>query len=309
LFGGEGGVCAPPPPYCDGQPKKPLPYNIIPDFNNVAVIGPEHVNFTIISNPDCNAATFPTPPPPAGAATDAGDAGDVASADAGDDGSAADAAPEANADAIAEAATVEGAADAAVEGGPPPACFEFLYNPSCLMGTMGLCWSGVIFQNIPVSAGVATKSTPGVCISPGATAVTFWARSSRNGTVIKFGSTKEGQCTNPRPAPYDPAAQQMVCPGSTEFFLPITTQWQQYVVSLPAGEPYDNENGNFGGVWKAFSAVVEPQDYVDDAGATVGTYILVKDIRWVASVPSSDAGGDAVSSDATDGSDDAPASQ
>jgi hypothetical protein len=322
LVCGDGGVCAPPPPYCDSRPKKPLPYDISADFNNVALIGPGMADFTIVSNPDCNATSFPAVPPPGGPAADGGDAstdspsdsGDAGIADAVSDGAASDAtaADGAESDADAGAATgdasPEASADGSAEAGPRPDCYEFLYNPSC--NVTANCYTGAIFQNTPVSAGPATGSSPGICIGLGATAVTFWARASRDGTIVKFGSTKAAQCVagRPTPAPNDPVAQQTLCPNQTEFFLAITTQWQQYTVSLPAGEPYDYES-NVGGVWKAFSAVVEPTDYHDDAGAPLGTYILVKSITWVASVASGDAGSDVVSSDATDGSADAAASQ
>jgi hypothetical protein len=318
LVCGDAGVCGPPPPYCDSQPKKPLPYSISADFNNVALLGPGKADFTIVSNPDCNATSFPALPPPGGSGADAGDASADASADAGtadavaDDGAASDAtategaASDAVADVVSDASR-EASADSSTEAGPAPECYEFLYNPSC--NVTANCYTGVIFQNTPASAGLATGSSPGICIGLGATAVTFWARASRDGAIVKFGSTKAAQCIagRPAPAPNDPVAQQTLCPNQTEFFLALTTQWQQYAVSLPAGEPYDYET-NVGGVWKAFSAVVEPTDYHDDAGAPLGTYILVKNITWVASVPPSDGGPDVVSSDAANASD-APASQ
>jgi hypothetical protein len=115
--------------------------------------------------------------------------------------------------------------------------------------------------------------------------VTFWARASVNGTIVKFGSTRAGQCLAGYPGAIanDPVAQQQACGrsfpatlGAVEFFLSLTTQWTQYVVSLPAGEPYNDEPGVLpgGGVSNGFSVVVEPEQ------VPMGAYIFVKDIVW-----------------------------
>jgi hypothetical protein len=72
----------------------------------------------------------------------------------------------------------------------------------------------------------------------------------------------------------DPAAEQSECPGDTEFFIQLTTEWQNYKVSFSAAEPYDDEQGTGGGVWNAFSLIVEPEYFLG------GSYIFVKDIVW-----------------------------
>ena len=58
----------------------------------------------------------------------------------------------------------------------------------------------------------------------------------------------------------DPAAERAVCPSDTEFYLRLSTEWQNYWLNLPPGEPYNDEPGAGGGVWNAFSVVVEPED-------------------------------------------------
>jgi hypothetical protein len=113
------------------------------------------------------------------------------------------------------------------------------------------CWAGVIFTATP--AGI---SAPGICIAPGATAVHFKARASREGARVKFGSIREGLAT-------------------TEFYILLTTTWTDYTVSIPAGEDYDGESPS-GGVWNGFSVVAEPADHVG------GTYIFVSDVVWAA---------------------------
>lgn len=136
--------------------------------------------------------------------------------------------------------------------GPSPACFEFIYNPDLCVGTTpDLCWAGAIFE-IPPALGPGGS---GICIEDGATMVEFRARSSRDGARVKFGSIRPGL-------------------GSTEFFFNLATTWTRYTVPIPADEPYDT-SALAGGVWNGFSVVAEPQDH---AG---GSYILVKDIRWL----------------------------
>jgi hypothetical protein len=141
-------------------------------------------------------------------------------------------------------------------GGPAPspgsACYEFIYDPDfCLGATPDLCWAGAIFEPPPAFG----PSGPGICIEDGATMIEFWARSSRDGARVKFGSIRPGL-------------------GSTEFFINLTTTWTRYTVAIPVGEPY-NTSALAGGVWNGFSVVAEPQDH---AG---GSYILVRDIRWL----------------------------
>ena len=95
-------------------------------------------------------------------------------------------------------------------------------------------------------------------------AVEFWARSSKNGVHVKFGSIGEGS---------------NIGADSTEFYLAVTTTWTRYTVAIPAkfqDGSYNTSANDGQGVWNAFSVVVEPTDY---AG---GAYIEVKDIHWVA---------------------------
>ena len=110
----------------------------------------------------------------------------------------------------------------------------------------------MIFQ--PTDAmGPAIK---GVCIEQGATVIEFWARSSRDGARIKFGSIRPGVDT-------------------TEYWLNITTAWAKYTIAIPTAESYDTSSTDpAGGVWNGFSVVTEPGDH---AG---GSYILVKDVVW-----------------------------
>src|SRR5262249_54001960 len=97
--------------------------------------------------------------------------------------------------------------------------------------------------------------------------------------------------------PPDPDALRSGCPQATEFYLQLSTEWRQYSLILPKGEPYNDELGAGGGVWNGFSIVIEPATF---AG---GGYVFVKDIVWGnasarfdAGVPDAgpgDAGGDA----------------
>jgi hypothetical protein len=89
--------------------------------------------------------------------------------------------------------------------------------------------------------------------------VEFWARASKANARVKFGAIGEGM-------------------GTREQFLTISTTWTKYSVPIPAADQntYNLLSDNMNGVWNAFSVVVEPQDHVG------GTYILVKDIRWLA---------------------------
>jgi hypothetical protein len=267
---------------CTGKPQAALPYNISTDFNTAYAIGPGAPNFQILTTLDCDATTFPAYP-------------DTGLLDASD-------------------STFDGSFPTLMDGGTevvpyatPPSCYQFLYNPGC--STVGSCWAGAVITNSAVNATPAspTGTTVGVCIQPGATMVTFMARASSNGIAAKFGSTKAAQCiADGYPNfpvadggvliadPNDPVAQQTQCKGDTEFWLALTTSWAQYTVSLPANEPYNDELLTAGGVWNAFSMVVEPELAVG------GAYILVKDITWVngAATSTSDAGSEASTSDA-----------
>ncbi|HEY2730055.1 MAG TPA: hypothetical protein VGK52_08935 [Polyangia bacterium] len=263
------------PSYCDTVTKKTLPYDVAADFTNVHTLNNTSA-WNIVANPNCDQMIFPPLPPPpqpsdAGAEGDAGDA----AAEAG-----ADAATKANLDAGAEAPTaeaggdagdagddggagdavgVDGAGDAGSDAQPAvPACYEFTYAPDACVtanggvaaSAIGTCWSGVIFQ---VPAG---QPGPGICIASGAMHVSFEARASREGAIIKFGSIGEGLNT-------------------TEFYTPITTNWSTYTTAIPATADY-NSSASAGGVWNGFSVVAEPQAHVG------GTYIFVRNIRWVA---------------------------
>jgi hypothetical protein len=199
--------------------------------------------FNPIPNPNCD-EVFPdggiVPPfQDAGAGDGGSDAG--AADDANDAGAAADASPDVSAGTDAGS---ESGAITTLPAGPP--CYEFLYNPDC----GGTCWGGVIFTQS--AGGIAD---PGVCIAPGATRITFWAKASRPNARIKFGSIREGM-------------------GTTEFFLFITTEWAPYQVTIPPGEPYNSYSAGGTGVWNGFSVIVEPQDHPG------GTYIFVKDAVW-----------------------------
>jgi hypothetical protein len=266
---------------CTGKPQAALPYNISTDFDMAYVIGPGAPNFQILTSLDCDATTFPPYP-------------DTGLLDASD-------------------STFDGSFPTLMDGGTEvvsyataPSCYQFLYNPGC--SAVGMCWSGAVITNSAANATPAspTGTTAGVCIQPGATMVTFMARASANGIAAKFGSTKAAQClANGYPNfaaldggdlmadPNDPVGQQTECAGDTEFWLGLTTSWAQYTVSLPANEPYNDEPMTTGGVWNAFSMVVEPELAVG------GAYILVKDVTWVnGAATTSDAGSEASTSDA-----------
>jgi hypothetical protein len=255
----NGGICA--VSYCSGKPLGALPYNIANDFGTVFTIGPEKDNFTVIpSGADCDSTTYP-PLPNTGlgdGGTDGGDAGFPTLDDGG-----------------VEIVTFPT---------PQPSCYEFLYDPSCETGAQGLCWAGAVFTNSPATAAAApgavvTTSAVGACVAPGATTISFWAKASLDGAIVKFGSSRPGACLvtpilEADGGIPDPAAERAVCPSDTEFYLRLSTEWQNYWLNLPAGEPYNDEPGAGGGVWNAFSVVVEPEDIIG------GSYIFVKDIVW-----------------------------
>jgi hypothetical protein len=290
--GGMAGGAAGAPPvqtYCQMHPElvRALPYTIAKDFKVLHVLSNNASAgyFHVIGTPDCS--DNPTYPP---FATDGGsDAGDEAGSDAGvdsggADGGAADAPvdsgdetltlqlddPDAGDAGVADAAVdapVDAPADAPVstdggtdavasaDAGPPlPACYELSYDPD---GCQGACWAGVVFEVNDAQG--PSADTQGVCIQTGAMSVEFWARASKNGARVKFGSLGEGMNT-------------------TEFYLNITTTWARYTVAIPASlaTTYNETSGDMHGVWNAFSVVFEQQDYVG------GGYVEVKDIHWLA---------------------------
>jgi hypothetical protein len=281
--GGTGGTPPPPQSYCEMHPEltRALPYTVAKDFPVLHVLSNNNSAgyWKVIGTPDCT--DNPTYPPFTTGSTDGGsDATDEAGADAGSDdaavdsgddtlalqdtdagdGGVADAAVDAPVDAPADApvSTTDGGNDAvaAADAGPPlPACYEFSYDPD---GCNGACWAGVVFEVTDVQG--PSPDTKGVCIAPGAMSVEFWARASKAGARVKFGSIAEG--TN-----------------STEFYINVTTTWARYTTSIPgiySSGDYNLTAGDMHGVWNAFSVVVEPADY---AG---GGYIEVKDIHWIA---------------------------
>jgi hypothetical protein len=245
---------------CQGKTYRPLPYNIASDFNTVFTIGPEMDNFQVIPNaPDCNATSFPSIP----------------NTGLGDGGTPNDAGLYPPLD--------DGAVQIVTYPAPPSSCYEFLFDPSCQAGGQGLCWAGAIFTNSPATAaaatgGTVTGSAVGTCIAPGATEITFWAKASMPGTIVKFGSSRPGACqlvpVNPDGGTTDPVSQQNLCPNDVEYYIGLSTQWQMYSVSLANTEPYNDEPNGGGGVWNAFSVVVEPQFFIG------GAYIFLKDIVW-----------------------------
>jgi hypothetical protein len=256
---GSGGTpvveAGPPVSLCDGKAKKTLPFTIMSDYRAVTVIGTKST-FSITPSPDCITA-YPVPE----GGTEAGST-DAASADSTDDTQTLaldeDAGDSATGDATAsDAGTSDAKSDAApVEAGPPPpACYEFRYEPSLCEAAE--CWAGVIFTPgaaLPAQDAAVVTST-GVCIELGATKIEFMARSNRPGARIKFGSIRPGQ-------------------GTTEFFLTVTTQWALYTIAIPPGDMYNETATPNGGVWNGFSVVVEPGDH------TGGTIISVKDVTW-----------------------------
>jgi hypothetical protein len=289
LYCNSSNICA--TSYCSGKPQKPLPYAIAGDFQTVFTIGPEKANLAILpSGADCDTTTYPPIPN-----TGLGDAG-------------ADGAPDGGYPALGDGGVQT------VTYPSAPSCYELLFDPSCTNGTQGLCWAGAEFTNSAATAAAAkdgnvTPSAIGVCLAQGATVISFSARSSVDGSIVKFGSTRPGAClkvpiTGADGGPPDPATEQASCPGATEFYIALTTSWQRYTISLAPGEPYNDEPNTGGGVWNGFSMVVEPAKFVG------GAYLFVKDIVWGASKVDidagigSDAGGDAGGDAAADASSD-----
>ena len=225
----------PPPvpltPYCEFMPKKAMPYAIASDFTFPFPLNSPS-SWMVEPGFDCNQMVFP----------------DAAPADAGaGDGGASDA----------------GWSTTAGDAGAPVSCTVFRYDPDACVATVppnpdggppdigDACWAGAIFT-------AAGFGAPGVCIAPGATAIHFKARASREGARVKLGAIRPGI-------------------GSTEFYILLTPQWADYTISIPAGEDYNNEAapGNLG-VWNGFSVVAEYQDHPG------GTYIFVSDVVWAA---------------------------
>jgi hypothetical protein len=275
-------------PTCDNMPKKALPYDVLKDFTSGVILnGANSSNaFQFVTNPNCDATTFPPFPVLAvDGGTDASDAGD-ASTEAGVDGGA-DGSADGSSDAPADTATlalvddagtdaaVDAAADAAVDspvdaGGsdtvvadagtdaPKDAgagtCIEFSYDPDVCVAAGGAgCWDGVIFA--PTQSIGATA--PGICIAEGAKHITFEARASR-ATMVKFGgSGKGGDGT-----------------GTSEFFENLTTAWQTFTIDGPTNVPDYNTASPTAGVWDGFSVVGTPEN------GTGGVYILVRNVRW-----------------------------
>ena len=219
----------PPSAYCDSMPKRPLPYAIGTDFSlPIAFNETETLEFFL--KLDCNQTSFP----------------DVEAADAGtaDVGAAPDAA---------------GGPGTPWDGGTfaPGVCMAMRYDPDgCGPSYPNFTGSCSVAVAITPSYAVGRMQAPGICIAPGARAVHFKARSSREGARVRFGSIREGV-------------------GSTEFYINLTTVWADYTVSIPTGEDYDHESPA-GGVWDGFSIAFEPQDHVG------GTYVFVSDVVWAA---------------------------
>jgi hypothetical protein len=293
--GGAGGAAGTPfVDSCEGildgsviPPQKPLPYAVATDFKYPVNISPMDttvgginvLRWVNLGNPDCDMAfsdsSLPAPPPefnvPVEAGTDGGgvpeaadDAGEAA-ADADDatadaDDAAADAAADVGVDAVADVsvdAIADATADATADAVAAPACWGFYYNPDNCANSSDVdsgaaplwkCYAGVIYAAAPSLA-----AAPGICIAAGATGIEFWARASREGAVVKFGSTREGL-------------------GLTEFWLTLTTTWTKYTIGVA---PDYRTPGVGYGVSNGFSVVVQPADHVG------GTYIFVKDMKWV----------------------------
>jgi hypothetical protein len=211
------------PAPCDGTPSKPLPYAIAADFSYSLPLNAVQT-WVDLTGSDCNQTVFPDVP---------------------DGGAAPDAGQPAVTSCYAYEYTPDGCVSA--NGG-------FAAGPDAGVDVVAACWAGVILTSSPFP-----QSALGICIAPGAMAIHFKARASRDGARVKFGAIRAGL-------------------GETEFFLEISREWQDYAITIPAGEPYDDEaTSPLGGVWNGFSIVVEPEDH---AG---GTYIFVSDVAWSAS--------------------------
>ena len=274
----------PPPPYCGGTvPTTPLPYNVSSGFTTVHPLNATTTWQSFVNPVNCDTdMNFPSLAPPDGGVDGATEAGTEAGTDGGvddageagaSDGGGAEVATEAGSseagtEAGSEAGVTEGGGDgttsdgatsdgAVADGGDasaatPPACYKFTYYPdSCTPDGSNLasCWSGIILE--PSDQGQAGA---GVCIASGAMHVTFMARASKAGAIVKFGSTREGE----------------------EAYLTMTTSWAPYSVAITDDYLNDTRDiGMPGGVWNGFSAVMEPAPNLG------GVYLFVKDIQWV----------------------------
>jgi hypothetical protein len=256
---GAGGTGGGPNPLdtCEGKtPQRPLPYVVGTDFvypNDMATTAIPVLRWLPLPNPDCF-GSFPNGAPPEFVGPDSG------TDDAG--------APDANGNSSTDASLSTDAAinDATMGDGSHtiPACWGFYYNPDACAkyvvdsgGTVPLwqCWAGATFETSPFGNGATDPSTlPGICIASGATSIEFWARASRDGANVKFGSTRAGIQV-------------------TEQWLAIDTTWKKY--AIPVATDYRWNSSSQYGVFNGFSVVTEPQDH------TGGTYIYVSDMTWV----------------------------
>jgi hypothetical protein len=144
--------------------------------------------------------------------------------------------------------STQGSGEGGVDGGS--SCFEFLYNPNC---STPPCWAGVIFAQSPFAA-----VDPGVCVEPGAREIVFSARASRPNARLKAGMVGALATTG----------------AVTESYVDVSTEWQVYVIPMPAGLDYDKFTNNQNGVWNFFSVILEPEFHPG------GTYVFLRDITW-----------------------------
>ena len=162
---GLGDLPPPPSPFCDGMPKKPLPYAIAADFPFLLVLN-SPVSWSVAPGADCAQTVFPDVAPDIGAGADATDGGII------------DASPPTVTSCVAFrydaddcVASLASLSDGGVGG----------------VDTVAACWAGVIFT--PSPEGISQE---GICIASGATAIHFKARASRAGARVKFGSIRAG---------------------------------------------------------------------------------------------------------------------
>jgi hypothetical protein len=99
----------------------------------------------------------------------------------------------------------------------------------------------------------------GICIEPGATMISFEAKADNDITDVKFGAIRPG-------------------PGATEHWLRLTSEWAEYTITIPLGEPY-NSHTVTGGVWNGFSAVLEPNNQNTEPLPDV-TPISIRNVTW-----------------------------
>jgi hypothetical protein len=277
--GTSGGGGTAPPPTCDTMTKKALPYDVLHDFTNISVLhgGSSSNAFQFVTNPDCNATTFPAFPvvdagtTSDGAATDGSSEGGTDSgtdagvvADSGSDtgtdtGSVSDSgtSSDGGADHPADGAT-DAPADAPQADAGSASCIEMTYDPDACIAAGGdtgnNCWDGAIWS---ATAAIGANAAGGICIADGAKHITFEARASR-ATNIKFGGGGNGGDGS----------------GSTEFVKAVTTDWTTITIDGPSNVQY-NMASSTAGVWDGFSVVGDP----GDTGAG-GVYLLIRNVRW-----------------------------